>query len=151
MPAHITVVPASTVAGKATVRLLLASEETPVVRGIYRDPGKAPPEFTQNPRFQAAQGDVGAEDNLDFTGSDAVFYIPPPTYDGSETAVFASRAATNVWSAITRADIKRLVLHSALSAQNDHGIVGRVGETLRLALIMIFREFLNLITSPTRC
>ena len=131
MPPHITVLPASTVAGKATIRLLLASEETPVVRGIYRDPKRAPPEFTQHPRFEATQGDVGAEDDLDFTGSNAVFYIPPPTYDGRETAVFAAQAATNVRNAIQRAGITRLVLHSALSAQHDHGIVSRgTGETL---------------------
>lgn len=124
MPPHITVVPASTVAGKAAVRLLLASPEAPVIRGIYRDPTKAPSEFTQNPRFSTAKGDVGGEDNLDFTQSSAVFYIPPPTYDGRDTAAFAKVAATNVANAIKRApSVKRLVLHSALGAHRDQGIV----------------------------
>lgn len=124
MPPTITVLPASTVAGKATIRLLLASPEAPLVHGIYRDPTKAPSEFTQNPRFSAAKGDVGGEDSLDFTQSSAVFYIPPPTYDGRDTAVFATHAATNVANGIKRApSVKRLVLHSALGAQRDHGIV----------------------------
>lgn len=124
MPAHITVLPASTVAGKATIRLLLASPETPSVHGIYRDPAKAPSEFTEHPRFSAGKGDVGGDDNLDFAQSSAVFYIPPPTYDGRDTAVFAAQAATNVANAIKRApSVKRLVLHSALGAQRDHGIV----------------------------
>ena len=124
MPAHITVLPASTVAGKATIRLLLASAEAPVVRGIYRDPAKAPSEFTQHPRFSAAKGDVGGEDNLDFSQSSAVFYVPPPTYDGRDTSAFAAHAAANVQNAIKRSpSVKKLVLHSALGAQRDHGIV----------------------------
>lgn len=75
------------------------------------------------------KGDVGADDNLDFTKSDAVFYIPPPTYDGRDTADFATQSATNVARAIQRAStVRRLVLHSAVSAQNDHGIVSGWGK-----------------------
>lgn len=124
MPPYITVVPASTVAGKATVRLLLASSENTLVRGIYRNPVKAPSEFTQSPRFSASKGDVGGDDDLDFTQSTAVFYIPPVTSDGRDTSAFAAHAATNVKNAIERApSVKRLVLHSALGAQRDRGIV----------------------------
>ena len=120
---HVTVIPASTVAGKATIRALLASASPPTVRGIYRDPAKAPEEFTQNPRFEVAKGDVGGSDDLDFSSSGAVFYVPPPTYDGRDTAAFATQAATNVGNALQRAGVKRLVLHSALGGQYDRGIV----------------------------
>ena len=123
MPPHITVLPASTVAGKATIRHLLGSDEKPHVRGIYRDTSKAPAEFTQNHRFEAAKGDVGAQDDLNFAPSSAVFYIPPPTYDGRDTSAFAAHAATNVQNALRRAGVRRLVLHSALGAQRDSGIV----------------------------
>ncbi|SPO06418.1 uncharacterized protein DNG_09108 [Cephalotrichum gorgonifer] len=123
MPSHITVLPASTVAGKATIRLLLASEKNPFVRAIYRDPSKVPEEFTKHPRFEAVKGDVGAGSPFDFSGSDAIFYIPPPTFDGKDTAEFATQAANGVADAIRRApSVKRLILHSAVGAHHDSGI-----------------------------
>ena len=124
MAPHITVFPASTQAGQATIRSLLASDENPFVRGIYRDPSKAPADFTSNPRFEATKGDVGSGTGLDFTGSDAVFYIPPPTYDGvTDNADFANRCANNVLKALRDAQsVKKLVLHSAMGAQHDSGI-----------------------------
>ncbi|KAI1488077.1 hypothetical protein F5X96DRAFT_680750 [Biscogniauxia mediterranea] len=123
MVAHITVVPASTQAGKETIRLLLESKGKPVVRGIYRDPSKAPVEFTRQPDFEAVQGDVATGTGLDFSTSNAVFYIPPPTYDGTYQGEFATRASLNVKNALQRApSVKRLVLHSSMGAQYDHGI-----------------------------
>ncbi|KAF5008651.1 hypothetical protein FDECE_5063 [Fusarium decemcellulare] len=122
MAPHITVVPASTKVGKATVRLLLASEEKPSVRAIYRDISKAPSEFTENPEFEAVKGDVATGDGLDFSGSDAVLYVPPPTFDNIDQSDWARQTATNVKNALVSFGIKRLVLLSALGAHNDHGI-----------------------------
>lgn len=124
MPAQFTIVPASTSSGRETIRTLLASESKPFIRGIYRDISKAPAEFTQHSNFEAVKGDVSAGEGLDFSNSDAVLYIPPPTYDGTDTAEHATKAALNVQNAIQKApSVKRLVLHSALGAQLDHGIV----------------------------
>jgi hypothetical protein len=124
MSPHFTIVPASTSSGRETIRTLLASESKPFVRGVYRDISKAPAEFTQNPNFEAVKGDVSTGEGLDFSNSDAVLYVPPPTYDGTDTAEHATRAALHIQKAIQIAPkVKRLVLHSALGAQFDHGIV----------------------------
>ncbi|KAJ4162302.1 hypothetical protein NW754_013736 [Fusarium falciforme] len=123
MAPHITVVPASTKAGRETIRVLLNSESKPHVRGIYRDASRTPSEFVQNANFEAVQGDVGAGTGLDFGSSDAVFYIPPPIYDGTDSGEFATRAGNNVKSALKASpSVKRLLLFSAIGAQNDHGI-----------------------------
>lgn len=124
MSTHITVLPASTAAGRETIRTLLASPEKPSVRGIYRDPSKAPAEFTGNPRFETVKGDVGSGTGLDFTGSSAILYVPPPTYDGTPTEKWATSTANHVKSAIEKAgSVKKVVVHSALASQYDHGIV----------------------------
>ncbi|KAL6915753.1 hypothetical protein ACHAP8_009471 [Fusarium lateritium] len=122
MPQHITVLPASTKAGRETIRVLLASDSKTSVRGVYRDPSKAPPEFTKNSNFEAVKGDVGDGNSLDFTGSNAVFYIPPPTYDGTNQGEWATRAATNVKKALKDANVNRLVILSAIGAHNSSGI-----------------------------
>ncbi|KAL2129779.1 hypothetical protein VTI74DRAFT_7313 [Chaetomium olivicolor] len=122
MPLHITVIPASTKAGRETIRQLLASESRPIVHGIYRDPSKAPSDFTQYANFKATKGDVGTGDGLDFRSSNAVFYIPPPTYDGTDQGEWATLTATNVKNALQNApSIKKLVLFSSVGAQHDHG------------------------------
>lgn len=124
MPRHITIVPASTRSGKDTIHALLASENPPFIRAIYRDPTKAPVEFTESPNFEAVQGDVGQGTGIDFSGSDAVLYVPPPTYDGTDMGEFAAKAANHVLDAIKKAPtVKRLILHSAMGAQYDSGIV----------------------------
>ncbi|KAI6777044.1 hypothetical protein HG530_000989 [Fusarium avenaceum] len=122
MPSHITVLPASTKAGRETIRTLLKSESKPSIRAVYRDPSKAPAEFVQNSNFQAVKGDVGDGSSLDFTGSDAVFYIPPPILDGTDQAEWATRSATNVKKALKDAGIKRLLLLSAIGSHNSSGI-----------------------------
>ena len=128
MPLRIAVVPASTKAGRETIRQLLEAESKPFVRGIYRDPSKAPSEFAQNPNFEAVKGDVGAGAGFDFSSADAVFYIPPPTYDdGTDQGEWATRCAENVKRGIhDAASVKRLLLFSALGAQHDHSIVRAV-------------------------
>lgn len=127
MAPHITVVPASTKAGRETIRVLLSSETKPLVRGIYRDPSKAPAEFAQDSNFEAVRGDVGAGGaGLDFGRSEAVFYIPPPIYDGTDSGEFAARAGNNIRTALQASpSVKRLLLFSAIGAQNGHGIVRR--------------------------
>lgn len=124
MPSHITVLPASTQAGKETIRFLLDSKENPSVRGIYRDPSKAPVEFTGNPKFEATKGDVGAGTGLNFEHSNAVFYVPPVTYGGMPNDEWATQTATNVANALKKApNVKKLLLHSSLGAQFSHSIV----------------------------
>ncbi|KAK3298227.1 uncharacterized protein B0H64DRAFT_438715 [Chaetomium fimeti] len=135
MALRIAVVPASTKAGRETIRQLLEAESKPFVRGIYRDPSKAPSDFAQNPNFEAVKGDVGAGAGLDFSSADAVFYIPPPTYDGTDQGEWATRCAENVKRAIRdAASVKRLLLFSALGAQHDHGIgllrLNHISETI---------------------
>jgi len=122
MAPHITVVPASTRVGTETIRRLLASSEKPSVRGIYRDTSKAPAEYTDTPDFEAVKGDVESGDGLDFSGSDAVLYVPPPTYENMDQADWARQTATNVRNALHRANVKRLVILSGLGSQHDHGI-----------------------------
>ncbi|KAK4121379.1 NAD(P)-binding protein [Parathielavia appendiculata] len=123
MPLQIVVVPASTKAGRETIRQLLESQRKPLVRGIYRDPSKAPVEFTQHPRFEAKEGNVATGTSLDLSSADAVFYIPPPTYDGTDQGEWATRCAGHVKDAIRQApNVRRLVLLSALGSHHDHGI-----------------------------
>ncbi|RYP05834.1 hypothetical protein DL764_003545 [Monosporascus ibericus] len=124
MPLQITVVPASTQAGTAVIRVLLGSETAPVVRGYYRDPAKAPADFTSHPSFEAVKADVSDGPTLDFSGSDAVFYVPPPTYDGRENGEVARQNAVNVNAALGAAkpSPKRLLVFSAMGAEHSSGI-----------------------------
>jgi hypothetical protein len=119
---EITIVPASSSVGHATIRKLLASPSQPTIRAIYRNVDKAPEEFRKNSRFAAVRGDVGSGE-LSFGSSEAVLYVPPMVVDGSDTDEFAIRAANNVKQAIERAKtVKRLISQSALASQFD-GVV----------------------------
>lgn len=123
MSLSITVLPASTQSGRETIRSLLSSPRPPTIRAVYRDTSKAPKEFTSNPNFTAVKGNVNDASSLDFGASDAVFYIPPPTYDGTDTKEFATKTAGNVKAALQKAtSAKRLVLFSAMGAQYERGI-----------------------------
>lgn len=124
MALRITVLPASTQAGRETIRALLTDGKKPFVNAVYRDLSKAPAEFVNNPQFKAVKGDVSEDSNLDFSRSDALFYIPPPTYDGTDSTEFATRNASNIKAALKRAQsVKRLLVFSAIGAQHDKGIV----------------------------
>ena len=126
MTLHITVVPASTKAGRETIRALLNSQSPPFVTGVYRDPSKSPAEFTNHSNFKATEGDVAAGTGLDFSGSEAVFYVPPPTYDGTKQSDHAINTANNVKKALQSApSVKKLLLFSSMGAQYDHDIVSR--------------------------
>jgi hypothetical protein len=125
MAPHITVVPASTKAGKAAISVLLSSPDKPFIRAVYRDPSKAPAEFASHPNFEAVTGDVSVGSTLNFTGSDAVFYVPPPTSDETDLGEFATHAANNVKKALQDGTtVKKLLLFSSTGSQYDHGIVG---------------------------
>lgn len=124
MPLRITVVPASTQAGRRTIETLLQDKSQPIVNAIYRDPVNAPEEFLKHSQIQLKYGDVSSESSLDFGDSDAVFYIPPPTYDGTDSTEFAKKNAFNIHQALRRANsVKRLVILSAIGAQHETGIV----------------------------
>jgi putative NADH-flavin reductase len=123
MSTHITVLPASTKVGKEAIRLLLASPAHPTIRGIYRDTSKAPDEYTSHPNFNAVKGDVATEEGLDFSNSDAVLYVPPPTYEIIDQSDWAKQTANNVKGALKKSGVKRLVVLSGLGSHNDHGIV----------------------------
>lgn len=125
MSYRITVVPASTRAGKETIRALLEDESKPSVHGIYRDLSKVPSEFAEDPNFKALQGDITDGSSLDFGSSDAVFYIPPPTYDENTTqADHATKTANNIKAALKEApSVKKLLIFSSIGAEYDHGIV----------------------------
>lgn len=131
MPVRITVLPASTSAGRETIRALLADASKPIVHGIYRNTVKAPTEFTEHPNFTASQGDVTSGAGLDFGGSDAVLYVPPPTYDGTDQTEFATTTANHVKKALQEAGVRKLMLHSAMGSQYDHGIVSLLSLALR--------------------
>ncbi|RMJ28574.1 hypothetical protein PHISP_00534 [Aspergillus sp. HF37] len=120
---YITVVPASTRAGKEAIRALLEDGNKPFVRGIYRNTTKVPAEYASDPNFEAVEGDVGVGESLDFGNSDAVFFVPPPTFEGMDTGEWATLIASNVREAIKKApSVKKLVLHSAVGAHHEHGI-----------------------------
>ena len=123
MPLRISVIPASTQAGQAVISSLLEDERKPLVRAIYRNPDKALNKFKKHPNFEAIKGDVSKGGDISFATSDAVFYVPPPTFDGTDSAEFAKITAQNVKDGLKRASIKRLVLFSAIGAQYDKGVV----------------------------
>ncbi|KAF4958853.1 hypothetical protein FGADI_2055 [Fusarium gaditjirri] len=122
MSIHITVLPASTKVGKQAIGLLLASPTKPTIRGIYRDVSKAPDEYTNHPNFSAVTGDVASEQSLDFSNSDAVLYVPPPTYENIDQSDWAKQTANNVKVTLQKSGVKRLVVLSGLGSHNDHGI-----------------------------
>ncbi|KEY71185.1 hypothetical protein S7711_02297 [Stachybotrys chartarum IBT 7711] len=122
-PKHITIVPASTKAGREAIRALLKSNTNTKIRGIYRDTTKAPADFSSDVNFEAVKGDVATGAGLDFSSSDAVFYIPPATYYGQDQGEWARQSSGNVKTALEKApSVQRLLILSALGSQNDRDI-----------------------------
>ncbi|KAF6811554.1 NmrA family protein [Colletotrichum sojae] len=128
MSPHITVLPASTQAGAQTIRFLLSSDLKPLVRGIYRNPSKAPAEFTNNPNFEAVQGDVATvTSDLDFSGSDAVLYVAPPTWDDDvDPDEYSHRTASRVKDAVKKHGVGRVVIQSVVGAHHDKDEIGMI-------------------------
>ncbi|KAF5694224.1 hypothetical protein FDENT_1529 [Fusarium denticulatum] len=112
----------STKVGKETIRILLAYSANLTICGIYRDTSKAPDEYTSHPNFSSVKGDVASEESLDFSNSDAVLYVPPPTYENIDQSEWAKQTANNVKGALKKSGVKRLVVLSGLGSQNDRGI-----------------------------
>ena len=129
MSIRVAVLPASSQAGKATIDVLLKQEKPPLIRAIYRDPSRAPEDFTKHPNFAAVQGDVAGDIPLNFDESDVVFYIPPPIYDGSDSATFATHGANKVKRALEASKVQRVLVFSAQGAQHASGIVCCMIET----------------------
>lgn len=121
---QISVVPASTRVGQAIVQALLDSPTTPTVHAVFRDIAKVPSKFNDRPNFKAVQGTVDDASSLDFTGSDAVIALTPPTYDDTPIVEHARTVSENTKTAIKAAgSVKRLVLVSSVGAQFDHDVV----------------------------
>ncbi|KAL8367237.1 hypothetical protein RB599_010290 [Gaeumannomyces hyphopodioides] len=120
---HITVAPASTKAGRATIEALLADSAGPTVTGVYRNLSRVPAQFSPNPNFKAMQGDVQDGASLDFSGADAVLAITPPQFHESDIVADARKMSENMKAAAQKAGIKRLVLLSSVGAELEKGTV----------------------------
>lgn len=124
MDLNITIIPASTQVGRETISLLLRSDIRTQITAYYRDVSKAPLDFLSHTRFAAVKGDISHDAEVSFAGSDAVLYIPPPTYDGADSVEFARKCAQEVRAALSRAQsVKRLLVLSAMGTHRDSGIV----------------------------
>ncbi|KAL8367238.1 hypothetical protein RB599_010290 [Gaeumannomyces hyphopodioides] len=123
---HITVAPASTKAGRATIEALLADSAGPTVTGVYRNLSRVPAQFSPNPNFKAMQGDVQDGASLDFSGADAVLAITPPQFHESDIVADARKMSENMKAAAQKAGIKRLVLLSSVGAELEKGTVSRI-------------------------
>ncbi|KAK1829752.1 hypothetical protein QBC39DRAFT_262294 [Podospora conica] len=122
---HITILPASPKTAQATIRALLAAGPAVTgIRGIYRDPSRAPAEFTSDPRFEAARGDLGdpASYAAHLEGTDAVFHVQPPLFDPEVCLVeYTRKVAGGVRDAVQKAGVRRLVVVGSMGAQYERG------------------------------
>jgi putative NADH-flavin reductase len=132
---RVTVVPASTKSGVATIRSLLSK---PVqVRGIYRDLSKIPATFSADANFSAIEGNASDEGALDLTGSDAVLAIIPPVFDGRDPIEHAKKLSSNIKTAIEMAgNVKILVLLSSGGAEFSEGVVRIQSQSLCMILLI---------------
>ncbi|OAQ75218.1 nucleoside-diphosphate-sugar epimerase [Purpureocillium lilacinum] len=121
---HVTIAPASTRTAAAVIRSLLAeAPDTVDIHALYRNLARVPKEFADKPNFHALQGDVSDPTTLDFTGSDAVLAITPPTFEGGDIVKQAEILSKNIKDAIEAAgSVKRLVLLSSVGAQLREGV-----------------------------
>lgn len=124
----VTVVPAGAKTAAATIRSLLQHSASGTgsveIIGVYRDISKVPAEFAEHPNFQAVKGDIADASSLNFAGSDAVFTLTPPVFDGRELVEHARVVSRNVKDAAERAgSVKRLVLLSSMGAHLSEEVV----------------------------
>ncbi|PLB36915.1 NAD(P)-binding protein [Aspergillus candidus] len=99
---QITILPASSKTAQATIRSLLSTPTNTNlhIRGLYRDPTRAPPEFTSHPNFHATHGDIRDASTLDLAGTDALFAMTPPNYSVDDIFQWARDASENTKAAI---------------------------------------------------
>ncbi|KAJ5689027.1 hypothetical protein N7462_003419 [Penicillium macrosclerotiorum] len=118
---QVTIIPASTNTGAATIRSLLSK---PVqIRGVYRDLSKVPATFLAQPNFSAIEGDISKKGSFSLKESDAILAIMPPVFDGQDPVQQAERASLNIKTAIEMAgDIKKVVLLSSVGAEFSEGV-----------------------------
>ena len=128
-PRNITVIPASTKTGHATVEALLADPRKPKVTGYYRDLSRVPEALSANPNFVAVKGDIDHGSTLSFQGADAVLAITPPRVKGHDDLVeFAKKTSENIKEAVLNSkSVKRLAYLSSIGAQCDKDVVSSSG------------------------
>lgn len=120
---HITIVPASGQIARQTISILLADPSNPKVRGVYRNLDRVPAELRSHPRFTAVKGDIEDGSSLDVSGSDAVFTVQPPIYDGRDTIAHTKAVSENTKAAVKKSGtVKRFVYLSSVGAQYDHEV-----------------------------
>ncbi|PKY01179.1 NAD(P)-binding protein [Aspergillus campestris IBT 28561] len=120
---QITILPASSKTAQATIRSLLSTPTNTNlhIRGLYRDPTRAPPEFTSHPAFHATHGDIRDANTLDLAGTDALFVMTPPRHDVDDIFQWAREASENTRAAIERSSVRRVVLLSSMGAEFESG------------------------------
>ena len=120
---QISILPASSKTAQATIRSLLSTNANLHIRGLYRDPTRAPPEFTSHPNFHPTHGDIGDASTLDLAGTDALFVMTPSRHDVDDIFQWARDASENTKAAIARSSVRRVVLLSSVGADCEAGTV----------------------------
>lgn len=119
-----TVVPASSQACIAAIRVLLDHESAPTVIGICRSDAKIPGDIRSNPRFWFTKGDLDDAQSLDFSGSSGVLVTTPASFADPDVHAYTRRIATNIRNAMQKSSsTAKLVYISSLGAQHGSGVV----------------------------
>ena len=131
---RIAIAPAGTKTSAATIRALLdiggVGSDAIQIHAFYRDPTKAPAEFSAHADVQILRGDIEDVSSLDFSGADAVLTSTPPVFDGRDLVANAQSVSRNVKEAIEKAGcVQKLVLLSSVGAQFSEGVVRRSRQT----------------------
>ncbi|KOS21978.1 hypothetical protein ESCO_002094 [Escovopsis weberi] len=108
---RIAIIPASPKTGAATIRALLAAPLPPQtqIQGVYRDPSRAPAEFTARRELVAVRGDAAD---------------PDADSDPAHDAAGAVLAGADTVLAITPpgVEVRRVVVLSSVGAQHEDGV-----------------------------
>ncbi|KAH8427551.1 uncharacterized protein LDX57_005265 [Aspergillus melleus] len=119
----ITILPGSTQTAQAAIRAILNDSPSAKVQAIYRNLSKVPDEFASNPRFRAVKGDIDDPSTIDLSGTDALFVVTPPRFDGADTFECARTTAENAKAAVRKVGVKRVVYLSSIGAHCESGTV----------------------------
>ncbi|KAE8153381.1 NAD(P)-binding protein [Aspergillus avenaceus] len=117
---RIAILPASPKTAQAAIRALFSTTVSLYVKGIYRDPSRAPVEFLSDSRFEAVQGDLSDSKSLDLSDLDAVLVVTPPMFHGDMLKT-AKEISENVRKAIAIGSVKRVVYVSSMGAELSSG------------------------------